>query len=337
MHRHLVRTTTARLAATIVGATALVEWLLAITQPEGGPLGVLQILAPHLAILGLVLVPVALLGRRRSAVVAAVALAGVIAIRFGGDWLSLPAGAPPAGADRIAVATWNLEVESRTGADTAAFLRTVTADVIGLQELQPAAAAAIEADPVLRTAFPYRDLRPRTDVLGLGILSRFPIREPSIHLGPAIQEATLDFGRGRGIAVVNAHPFHADIASLASTRIPVGLDVDQRNADLVTIRARIDARAAEGDPVLLIGDLNTAASEPAFDRFVHGLRDVHAEVGEGSGWTWRPVRLEFLGLGLVRIDHVIVTPGVVPLATGGACPPVGDHCLVRAELAIPTR
>ncbi|HEX2756226.1 MAG TPA: endonuclease/exonuclease/phosphatase family protein [Candidatus Limnocylindrales bacterium] len=335
MDRHLLRTTTARLGATIVGATALVEWLLAIARPEGGPLGVLQILAPHLAILGLVLAPVALLGRSRSAVVAAVALAAVIAIRFSGDWMSLPAAAPPAGTDRIAVATWNLEVESRPGVDTATFLRTVTADVIGLQELQPAAAAAIEADPVLRAAFPYRYLQPRTDVLGLGILSRVPILEPSVRLGPAIQEATLDLGGGRRIGVVNAHPFHADIASLGSTRIPVGLDVDQRNADLDTIRARIDARAAGGDPVLLIGDLNTAASEPAFDRFVRGLRDVHAEVGEGTGWTWRPIRLEFLGLGLVRIDHIVVTPGIVPLTTGGTCPPIGDHCLVLAELAIP--
>ncbi len=109
----------------------------------------------------------------------------------------------------------------------------------------------------------------------------------------------------------------------------------QRNADLVAIRGRIDARAAGGLPVLLLGDLNTASSEPAFDRFVAGLRDVHAEVGEGTGWTWRPLGFEFLGLGLIRIDHVVVTPGSVPTGAGIACPTVGDHCLVRAELAIP--
>jgi endonuclease/exonuclease/phosphatase family metal-dependent hydrolase len=148
---------------------------------------------------------------------------------------------------------------------------------------------------------------------------------------------TLDLGAGRRLAVLNVHPFHADIATLGSTRIPFGVDVGQRNRDLVTIRSLVDARAAGGDPVLLIGDLNTAASEPAFDRLVAGLRDVHAEVGEGMGWSWRPIRLEFLGIGFLRIDHVIVTPSVVPLAIGGTCPPVGDHCLVRAEIAVPGR
>jgi hypothetical protein len=84
----------------------------------------------------------------------------------------------------------------------------------------------------------------------------------------------------------------------------------------------------------MLGDLNTAASEPAFDRFVEGLRDVHREVGFGPGWTWRPIRLEFLGFGLVRIDHVVVSADIVPTSIDVTCPPVGDHCLVRAGLAL---
>jgi endonuclease/exonuclease/phosphatase family metal-dependent hydrolase len=144
-----------------------------------------------------------------------------------------------------------------------------------------------------------------------------------------------DLGEGRHVAVVNAHPFHADIETLGSSRIPIGLDPAQRNADLLAIRSRVDTLIGRGVPVLLLGDLNTTDSEPAFDRFVAGLRDVHAEVGEGTGWTWRPIRFEFLGLGLFRIDHVIVSSDIVPTDIGVACPAVGDHCLVRAELAIP--
>ena len=102
----------------------------------------------------------------------------------------------------------------------------------------------------------------------------------------------------------------------------------------MAIRDAFDVRAASGTPVLLLGDLNTAASEPAFGRLVRGLRDVHAEVGLGTGWTWRPIRLEFLGLGLLRIDHVIVSPDVTPLAIGETCPAIGDHCLVHATVAV---
>ena len=146
---------------------------------------------------------------------------------------------------------------------------------------------------------------------------------------------TLDLGAGRGLAVLNVHPLHADIATLGATRLPLGLDVDQRNVDLVAIRRRIDARISTGLPVLMLGDLNTADSEPAFDRLVQGLRDVHDEVGEGTGWTWRPIRLEFLGLGILRIDHIVVSPSIEPLAIGETCPAVGDHCLLHAEIALP--
>ncbi len=65
-----------------------------------------------------------------------------------------------------------------------------------------------------------------------------------------------------------------------------------------------------------------------------GLRDVHAQVGFGTGWTWRPIRLEFLGLGVLRIDHVIVSPDITPIAIDERCPAVGDHCLVQAELRL---
>jgi endonuclease/exonuclease/phosphatase (EEP) superfamily protein YafD len=337
MPRHLLRTATARLGAALVGAIAVVEWALAVAAPEGGPLGVVQILAPHLAIAGLVAIPFSLIDRRPVAGIASLALLAVTILRFSGDWVSLPA--PPAAVDatRIEVATWNLEVASRPGAESVAFLDRVAAtiDVVALQELQPDAAAAIEADPALRARFPHRVLEPRAGVDGLGLLSRYPILAPSFSHGPIRQEATLDLGRGRRLAIVHAHPFHADIALLGTSRLPVGLDVASRNADLVALRRLVDERVSTGAPTLLIGDLNTAASEPAFERLVRGLRDVHAEVGEGTGWTWRPVRLEFLGLGVLRIDHVIASPAITPLSIGGVCPSVGDHCLVRAALAMP--
>lgn len=335
MTPHPLRRAVARLSLAAVGAIALVEWLLAVTVPEGGPLGVVQIFAPHLAILGLVVIPIALIDRRPAAGWASVALLLIAIARFSGDWVSLPPAAAGGDATRIEVITWNLEVESRTGASSAAVLESVSGDVVGLQELTPAAATAIEADPDLRARFPYRVLEARASVLGLGLLSRFPILDATFRLDPAVQEATLDLGGGRLLAIVHAHPFHAEIASLGASRIPVGLDVGQRNADLDTLRGLVDARMASGLPVLLLGDLNTATSEPAFDRLVRGLRDVHGQVGLGPGWTWRPFRPEQFGLALLRIDHVITSPDIVPIAIDETCPAAGDHCVVRATVAIP--
>jgi endonuclease/exonuclease/phosphatase family metal-dependent hydrolase len=233
------------------------------------------------------------------------------------------------------VVTWNLEVGSRAGVETAAMIVGRPADLIALQELRPNAAHAIEADADLTEAYPYRVLEPRDDVGGMGLLSRLPILDHAFRVGPILQQATIDLGGGRRLAVINAHPFHADIERLGSAGPPVGLDSAQRNADLVTIRDRIADLMDAHLPVILLGDLNTAASEPAFDRFAAGLRDVHRSVGEGPGWTWRPNAFEFLGIGLVRIDHVVVSPDIAPVSISVACPRVGDHCLVQAELALP--
>jgi endonuclease/exonuclease/phosphatase family metal-dependent hydrolase len=87
-------------------------------------------------------------------------------------------------------------------------------------------------------------------------------------------------------------------------------------------------------PVLVLGDINTAPTEPEFGRFVAGFADAHAEVGIGPGWTYRPSRLEALGIGLIRIDVVLAGPGLRPIAESATCPPVGDHCLVRATIQV---
>jgi vancomycin resistance protein VanJ len=333
--RGRVRLILSRPALAGVMVIAALEWGLILFRPEHGLLAILQVLAPHLALLGLLLIPISLLELRATSVVTAVLLGVVVSLRFGGDWVSLPV-ASASGATNLRVISWNLEVASRPGVDSVSLIRGQEADLIALQELQPDTAAAIEADPALVARYPYRVLVPRHDVLGQGLLSRLPILDSIFALDPAVQEALVDLGGGRTLAVVNAHPYHADIEFLGMTNLPVGLDARIRNDDLDRIRGRVDARIAQGLPVVLLGDLNTAASEPALDRFVEGLREVHREVGFGTGWTWRPSRLEFLGIGLVRIDHVVVSPDIAPLSISGTCPPVGDHCMVDALIGVPS-
>jgi endonuclease/exonuclease/phosphatase (EEP) superfamily protein YafD len=330
-----VRRWLGRAAIAATAAVALTEWVLMILRPESGPLGVLEVFTPHLALLGIALIPFTFLDRRRAAAISAVALVVVTVARFGGDWISLPVGAPPDGTVRIEVETWNLETDARPPADTVAALKQTAADVVGLQELQDETAAAITSDAELAARYPYHAFAPRPGVLGLGLLSRFPISDATYKTNPAFQEMSLDLGAGRRLAILNSHPLHASVSGLGRSRLPIGLDVARRNQDLVEIRSRIEARIAAGWPVVLLGDLNTASSEPAFDRLTRGLRDVHAEAGFGPGWTWRPIRLEFLGIGLIRIDHVIVSPTILPLAIGEVCPAIGDHCLVRAAIGLP--
>ena len=86
--------------------------------------------------------------------------------------------------------------------------------------------------------------------------------------------------------------------------------------------------------MILVGDFNTSPTEPAFATLTDGLLDAHAEVGIGTGWTWRPSQLAGLGAGLLRLDIVLSGPSLRPVATRVECPPAGDHCVLYATLAI---
>jgi endonuclease/exonuclease/phosphatase family metal-dependent hydrolase len=137
---------------------------------------------------------------------------------------------------------------------------------------------------------------------------------------------------GRPITVIGAHPFHADIELLGG--VPIGLRTAARNEDLEVLRKRVAELEDVERDVLLLGDFNTAPTEPAFGRLTSGLHDAHADIGIGPGWTWRPGRLAFLGTGILRIDLVLSTARLEPLRIGVDCAVVGDHCLVDATLEL---
>ena len=74
--------------------------------------------------------------------------------------------------------------------------------------------------------------------------------------------------------------------------------------------------------------------EPGYRTLADGLRDLHTDVGMGPGWTWRPSALEGLGLALVRIDMVLLGPGLDPVSSGVDCSLPGDHCRVMGRIAV---
>jgi endonuclease/exonuclease/phosphatase family metal-dependent hydrolase len=99
----------------------------------------------------------------------------------------------------------------------------------------------------------------------------------------------------------------------------------------------VERSTAEGDGVLLVGDLNVSDREPAYRDVAAGLIDAYLEVGWGPGGTWRPSHLEQLPFGLVRIDHMLSTADIRPLRVAVDCTPRGsDHCIVTGTFELPS-
>jgi endonuclease/exonuclease/phosphatase (EEP) superfamily protein YafD len=325
--------TAASLALSVLplAAATLLGWS-AIGAPASGPIALGVLFGAHLALLSVLLVPVGVKLRSRVLLGSLAVLAIVAAVRLGPEWVSMPAsGAEP----NLIVMTWNVEKEAHAADEIVAVLVATDATLVGLLELTPEQENRIEGDPRVTERFPYRLLYGAEDYRGLALLSIHPLEGGIRFDGPPRLAADLRLPR-ETVHVVLAHPLPPRISTLGGARVPVGFDADRRDADLRRLRDQADVAMARGLEVVLFGDFNVSPLEHGFGALTRGLRDAHAEVGQGPGWTWRPSPLEWLPIGLLRIDLVLSSPGLVPLATGVQCGRTGDHCRLMAELGTAT-
>jgi endonuclease/exonuclease/phosphatase (EEP) superfamily protein YafD len=326
-------------AALAFGLVVLMVVQVVVPQRDG-PLALSQILAPYLFLLltpflVLVLTP-GRAGRLLRAGLAAAAF--VFVLRFVPGWVPFPGSGPAiaAGAPQVGVIAWNLELGQPEDTTVTDRLRASDAAVVGLVELTPRHAAAIEADPELAGRYETIELRPKDGSLGIGLLSTLPpIGEPHVERDPPILVQQLDAGDGHRVTVVVAHPLPSRIETAAGD-VPVGYDSTSRDRHLAQVRGVIDPILRAGEPLILLGDFNVVDREPGYADLAAGLVDAQRAVGLGPGHTWRPGRFEWLPFGLLRIDYVFGGNGVAPVSIGPDCTPSGsDHCLVEGVMALP--
>ena len=251
--------------------------------------------------------------------------------RLGGElWSPVPVAADP-GSTTLTVLTWNLEMGGRAASLTIQGITAVDADLVSLQELTPDVAAAIEADPALRDRYPYRILVPDPGTGGMGLLAKRPLTGEGLRGGPLILWAGLHLDNGRIVQVLGVHPYPPGIRLIGA--LPLALNTVRRDDDLAAIAAEV---AGLSDPALALvaGDLNTTPTEPGLDVLMGALTDAHAAVGIGPGPTWRFGPLEDLGLGLLRIDHVMTGAALTPVASTVDCTLPGDHCRLIVTLQV---
>ena len=325
--------------ATILAATAAVLLIAVLAQQlvhaQTGPLPLAGVFELHLLVLAGFLGIGAIVGSLGPGSTAAwtrlVALAVVVIVivRAGGELWSPTA--DPATGEAITVLSWNLEMDSKPGPDAAAGIVAIDADVVAVQEVTPAYASAIEADATLKARYPYRILKPEPGAFGLGILSKLPLVTTDDDFTASILHAGLLLRDGRRIELFDVHarrPLYRDVGP-----IPIALDTKDRDQDVAVIAA---ALAGLDDPhaALVAGDLNGAWTEPGLAPLRALAQDAHELVGAGPGFTWRPVRLEVLDFGVLRIDHVLTGGWLRPLDTSLSCEAVGDHCRLVVRLAV---
>jgi endonuclease/exonuclease/phosphatase (EEP) superfamily protein YafD len=82
---------------------------------------------------------------------------------------------------------------------------------------------------------------------------------------------------------------------------------------------------------VVLGDFNLTSLQVVYGEMTQTLRDAHADVGYGLGFTRTPLR--GTGPATWRIDYVFHTPEIVALSTTNGDFGGSDHRPVVAELA----
>ncbi len=233
---------------------------------------------PWTAVL-IVLLGVVALVRRAWWALSAVVIAAMV---WSGVFVPQLIAAPvAAGSADLLVATQNIGADN---ADPSASVQALVASNAGLVAVQEIDASAAEATALLDTRYGYR-----ATSTTVGLWSSWPMDEP--------QPLELGLGWARALRVVVHHP-SGDIAvyavHLPSVRPGYTAERDQAVAELATL-----VRSDSAPRVLVMGDLNTATTDPALDALTDELADSRDTVRGGFGFTW-PARFP-----LTRPDHVL--------------------------------
>jgi endonuclease/exonuclease/phosphatase (EEP) superfamily protein YafD len=323
----------ALLLVAAAGSIILVVLVQRVVRAQTGPLPLASVFEVHLVTVAGVLALLAIvasLGRRGSAAWASLASIAILVVAIvvaGGELWSAPGEHAPD--DALTVLSWNLEFGSKPPSAAVAGITDLDADVVALQELTPIFAEAIDADPTLRARYPYRTLDPQAQADGLGILSRLPLIDRDGGTTGRILPAGLLLPDGRTVELLDVHPRRPLYRTVGP--LPVSLNTHARDDDVAAIRESLDAL---DDPAsaLVVGDLNGTSQEPGLASLRQGLVDAHEAAGIGPGFTWRPDGVEPLGVGVLRIDHVLSGAWLRPVETRVDCSVVGDHCRLLVSL-----
>lgn len=212
----------------------------------------------------------------------------------------------------LRIAQMNVLKANSRYADVVGAALATGADVISIQEVGPG------LEPLLRTqlasAYPHMRILARADNYGIALLSKTPFLEARfVELEGVPMVDAVIASTSKRVRVVSVHT-----TSPGNT-----MQFRERNAQLIALEKLLGASPL---PTVLVGDLNTVPWDSAFGRLCRaaGLHGNH----KGIRATWP----SFMGLALIPLDHVLVTPHMEVLGLTRFTIPGSDHCGLVAIL-----
>jgi endonuclease/exonuclease/phosphatase (EEP) superfamily protein YafD len=212
----------------------------------------------------------------------------------------------------------NVHVHNREHDRLLHLVRQESPDVLIVLEVDRQWQNALDA---LRSEYPHRISRPRSDSFGIALLSRLPPSRLELReIGPAEVPsivAELDCGDGGLLNLVATHPLP-----------PIGPEYSHLRNDQLEAVGSLLVQLPQ--PKVLVGDLNTTPWSPYFQDLLGATGMCDSRRGFGLQPTW-PGQIAMLG---IPIDHVLVSPDV-SVSSRAVGPDIGsDHRPVVVDLVV---
>lgn len=263
-------------------------------------------LAPYL-FLGLI--PAALLvvaARSRSAAIGWLVPATLAVAWFAPAFLPKASPVSANSGLRLKIMALNVNGSSGDPAGVLSRIRMENPDLILLQEVNPQYAPRLRTD--LRTAYPYQVINEIKGSAGMGVLSRYPLRDRNWYALAgstyAARWVTLSAG-ARTLEILNVHLRTSTLEPFSSeSRVAFDRSFRTREQQARELIAFADAHA----PALFGGDFNTPPTTIAYSLLRAGLTDSFSQAGWGLGGTFPAAWSSFAALpvppALLRLDYV---------------------------------
>ena len=244
----------------------------------------------------------ALLARNRTAWLAWLSVALLFGALFGGDLLP-PSPVARAGSTdpALTVMTYNVLYTNTTAGPIATTVIATAPDVVAFQELTSSLAQQLERE--IGTLYPYRTpMHPATCFAETAIWSRYPLRAEQVdeEILCRVSMAVVEI-EGRAVRVVDVHAW--PYTGLDRAAVERGFRWRQEQIEWVLGRV-----AGQPEPLLLLGDLNSAPMHTVYRTVAACMVDSFREAGWGLGHTFPATEGRAWNLPrpgrLVRIDHI---------------------------------
>ena len=236
---------------------------------------------------------------------------------------------PDPGAFHFTIETYNLNNDEGGNLDTLAAIGQARADVVCLQEVTTTWQGVIE--PRYRAAYPYQMFRidPTGGAYGLGILSRFPVRDGGWHAGPNGWHPSwyhlVDTPHGT-FKILNAHLRNATGQDGNTVQSYFRTPADHLYEIQVFTSANMTAL-----PMLVVGDFNEGPDGAAVQYLEsNGFQNALPLYHPGQP-TWRYGKTVG-GQFTQELDHILFDPSFEPLNAWVINAGGSDHLPVIAHL-----